>query len=156
MHEVGHMFSCCKPCVRNKRCKQIILLISFLLITVDVVTDWISWAEWSKVGGYDQYYFVSIFQKAFLCVAAVGTGLWIIEVFIITKMFINICREYPERNRSLDQMDFHKCLPKPGDFLDNVLSKQDIGNCNRQKIRNNNGDQIETSISMNLHLNQRL
>ena len=133
LHEVGHIFSCCEPCVKNKRYKQIILIISFVLMTFDMVTDWINYLEWSKVGGYDQYYFVSIFQKAFLCVAAVGTGLWIIEVFVIAKKFINIYRESLERNKSVDRMQFHECLPKPEDVL-----KPDVGNCHtRSEIRCN-------------------
>ena len=78
LHKVGHIFSCCEPCVKNKRCKQIMLVVTFLLITFDTVTDWINWIEWIGLGGYDQYYFVSIFQKFFLTVAAVGKdfGYW--------------------------------------------------------------------------------
>ena len=146
LHEAAYMFSCCELCVKNKRCKQIILVISFVLMTFDVGTDWLNWAEWSKVGGYDQYYFVSIFQKAFLCVAAVGTGLWIIEVFIITKKFINIYREHPEINRSLDRMDFHECLPRPRDISNNFLSKQDDANCNKLKFKDDNEHSTEADV----------
>ena len=78
-----------------------------------MITDWINWAEWSKVGGYDQYYFASIFQKIFLCVAAVGTGLLIIEVFVIIKKWINIYRKPLERNGTMDHKDFDESASEP-------------------------------------------
>ena len=102
LHEFGHMFSCCEPCVRNRRWKQMILIISFVLMTFDVVTDWLNWIEWKEVGGYDQYYFASIFQKIFLCVAAVGTGLWIVELFVIVKKWNNTYNKFPGRKGSVD------------------------------------------------------
>ena len=34
-------------------------------------------------GGYDQYYFVNIFQTTFLCAAIAGTILWTVEVILI-------------------------------------------------------------------------
>ena len=110
LHEVGHIFSCCESCVKNKRCKQIILVVTFVLMTFDVVTDWLNWLEWREVGGYDQYYFVSIFQKFFLTVAAVGTGLWILELFVLIKSFINFSHE---EDGLIVQRRFHECLPEP-------------------------------------------
>ena len=113
LHEVGHMFSCCEPCVRNRRWKQVILVISFVLVTVDVVTDWINWVQWSGVGGYDQYYFASIFERVFLCVAAVGTGLWIIELFVIVKKWINTKHQHPKEIPPKYRRNFYNYLPKP-------------------------------------------
>ena len=52
-HDFGGVFSCCKPCTKNKRCKQIILVITFSLMTFDLITDWINWKQWSEVGGYN-------------------------------------------------------------------------------------------------------
>ena len=116
--------------VKNKRCKQIILIISFTLLTFDMVTDWINWAEWSKVGGYDQYYFASIFQKIFLCVAAVGTGLWIIEVFVIFKKWINIYRKPLIRNGSMDQNDFDESAPESEVITSDICTSEDhVTNC---------------------------
>ena len=113
LHEVGHVFSCCEPCVQNRRWKQVILVISFVLVTVDVVTDWINWVQWSGVGGYDQYYFASIFERVFLCVAAVGTGLWIIELFVIVKKWINTKHQHPKEIQPKYRRNFYNYLPKP-------------------------------------------
>ena len=123
LREVGHMFSCCEPCVRNRRCKQVILIISFVLMTFDMVTDWLNWIQWSGVGGYDQYYFVSIFERLFLCVAAVGTGLWIIQIFVIIKKWINIYHGHPQRIPSTCHRNFHEFLPKP-DFNYSLFESQ--------------------------------
>ena len=114
LHEVGHMFSCCEPCVRKRRWKQIFTVVTFMLMTFDLVTDWLNWIQWLGVGGYDQYYFVSIFERLFLCIAAVGTGLWIIEVFVIVKKWINIYHEPPHRiPSSIYHTNFHEFLPEP-------------------------------------------
>ena len=124
LHEVGHVFSCCEPCARNRRWKQIILVISFVLVTVDVVTDWINWVQWSGVGGYDQYYFASIFERVFLCVAAVGTGLWIIELFVIVKKWINTKHQHPKEIPPKYRRNFYNYLPKPE--VNFSLSKQEV------------------------------
>ena len=134
LHEVDHMFSCCEPCVKNRRWKQIILVISFVLVTVDVVTDWLNWIQWSGVGGYDQYYFASIFERVFLCVAAVGTGLWIIELLVIVRKWINIYQEQPERIPPKYGRNFHEYLPKPD--VNDSLSKQKVRNCSGPEVRN--------------------
>ena len=110
LHEVGQVFSCCELCVENKRCHLIILVVTFVLMTFDMITDWINWIEWYGIGGYDQYFFASMFETVFLCVAAVGTGLWIMEVFLIVKKLINIRRESHGRKTSID---FYEYLPKP-------------------------------------------
>ena len=102
-------------------------------MTFDVVTDWLNWLEWSSVGGYDQYYFVSIFQKFFLTVAAVGTGLWILDFFVLIKKFISFSHE---ENKLINRRRFHECLPKPEipDDLDcppdpevKIYNKQEFG-----------------------------
>ena len=138
LHEVGHIFSCCEPCVRNRRWKQIILVVTFLLMTFDMVTDWINYAEWSGVGGYDQYYFVSIFQKGFLCVAAVGTGLWIIEFFVLIKKFIGFCRSNNEENGLVDQKSFHECLPNR-DLEDDLDSLPELQAKNKREVEKDDG-----------------
>ena len=69
-------------CTKYKLFKVAVLVISFILGTVDMVTDWMNWKQWSFYGGYDQYYFMFIFQTTFLIAALVGTILWVIEVFL--------------------------------------------------------------------------
>ena len=113
LHEVGQVFSCCELCVENKRCHLIILVVTFVLMTFDMITDWINWIEWYGIGGYDQYFFASMFETVFLCVAAVGTGLWIMEVCLIVKKLINIRRESLGRKTSTDHRNFNNYLPKP-------------------------------------------
>ena len=66
LHEVGQVFSCCELCVENKRCHLIILVVTFVLMTFDMITDWINWIEWYGIGGYDQYFFASMFETVFL------------------------------------------------------------------------------------------
>ena len=113
LHEVGQVFSCCELCVENKRCHLIILVVTFVLMTFDMITDWINWIEWYGIGGYDQYFFASMFETIFLCVAAVGTALWIMEVFVIVKKLVNIRRECPGRKISSNNRNFYEHLPKP-------------------------------------------
>ena len=72
-------------CTKQELLKIGVLIISFILGTVDMVTDWINYIQWSSVGGYDQYYFVFILTTTFLCASLVGTALWIFEVFLTIK-----------------------------------------------------------------------
>ena len=92
VQDLGHTFTCCEPCVQNSGCRRVILAITFILATFDLVTDWVNWNQWSVVGGYDQHHFVYIFQTAFFCVASVGTVLWIIETIIIVVKLVWIHR----------------------------------------------------------------
>ena len=66
-------FSQCRICNKKEQLKIVVLIISFILGTVDMVTDWTNYIQWSSVGGYDQHYFVYIFQITFLCAAVAGT-----------------------------------------------------------------------------------
>ena len=87
----------CWMCTKRKQLRIGVLMISFILGTVDMVTDWINYIQWSSVGGYDQHYFIFIFQTAFLCTAVVGTILWTIEVILMTRVswrFIKRCRNW--------------------------------------------------------------
>ena len=79
-----------------------------MLMTFDLVTDWINWKQWSEVGGYYGHHLMFIFKTTFLCVASVGTILWIIEtITIVIKLFWihaidaeNISYESLERHRN--------------------------------------------------------
>ena len=145
--EVGHMFSCCESCVKKKRYKQIILIVSFVLMTFDVVTDWLNWIEWKEVGGYDQYYFVSIFQNFFLTVATVGTGLWILELFVLTKKFISVFRKYSEGNPLVDERGSQECLPNldtPDDLIS--LSESELQIFNKKEVGKDDGYILEHDI----------
>ena len=73
----------CGICTKKKQLKIGVLIVSFILGTVDMVTDWINWNQWTSVGGYDQFHFIFIFQIAFLCATAAGTFLWTIEVILM-------------------------------------------------------------------------
>ena len=64
------VFSQCGICTKKELFKIGFLVISFILGTADMVTDW---KQWSLVGGYDQHYFIFIFQSTFPCAAAAGT-----------------------------------------------------------------------------------
>ena len=109
LQEVGNVFSCCELCTENRRCHLIILAITLVLMTFDMITDWINWIEWYGVGGYDQYFFASMFETIFLCVAVVSTTLWIMEVIVIIKKWINIYRKDPERKTTAyDQNIFER------------------------------------------------
>ena len=86
--DLSHMCTCSEPCVTNTRYLQVILIVTFILSTFDLITNWINWKQWSDVGGYDQHRIVYIFTTAFLCVALFGTVLWIIEtICIVVKLF---------------------------------------------------------------------
>ena len=85
--DLSNTFTCCEPCIKNARCRKAFLIITFILVTFDLVTDWINWKQWSQVGGYSFHHLVYIFTTAFLCVASVGTVLWTIETFIIVMKF---------------------------------------------------------------------
>ena len=87
-HDFDNVFSCCEARTKNKRCKQVILVITFILLTFDLVTDWINWKQWSEVGPYSWHQFVFIYRTTFLCVAVVGTVLNTTEaITIVVKLF---------------------------------------------------------------------
>ena len=90
-------FQCDVPS-KKELLKISFLIISFILGTVDIITDWINWNRWSSFGGYDQYYFVYIFQTAFLCAAVVGTILWTAELFLMIKRSQESIRSYQKRS----------------------------------------------------------
>ena len=87
-------------CSKKEQLKICVEIISFILGTIDMVTDWINWNQWRFVGGYDQHYFIDIFTTAFFCVAVVGTVLWIAEVFILITRFSEYSRRYKERSKT--------------------------------------------------------
>ena len=85
-------------CTKQELLKIGFLVISFILGTVDMVTDWINWKQWSTFGGYSQYYFMYIFQTAFLCAAVVGTILWTAEAFLMIKRSREFILRYQQRS----------------------------------------------------------
>ena len=91
------MFSRCELCIKQELLKMLILIVSFIFGTVDLVTDWINFIQWSSVGGYDQYNFVSIFQTTFLFAAFAGTILWTIEVALLVVRSRECIQRYRER-----------------------------------------------------------
>ena len=87
-NDFSNVFSCCEPCTKNKRCKQAILVITFILMTFDLVTDWINWKQWSEVGGFSFYHLVFISRTMLLCATVVATVLFTTETFtIVIKLF---------------------------------------------------------------------
>ena len=92
VHDFGNVFSCCERCTKNKRCKQTILVITFILMSFDLVTDWINWKLWLEVGGYSFHYLVFVFKTTFLCVAVVGTVIYTTETIVIVLKLFRIHR----------------------------------------------------------------
>ena len=87
-HDFGNVISCCETHTENKRCKQVILVITFILMTLDLVTVWINWKQWSKVGGYSFHHLIFISRTMLLCAAVVGTVLFTTETLtIVVKLF---------------------------------------------------------------------
>ena len=72
------------------RCKRVVPIITFLLMTFDMVTDWFNWKQWSVLEGYNEYEFFHIFATAFLVVAAVGTILWVLKTVAIVAKFPSV------------------------------------------------------------------
>ena len=85
----------------NLRCKQVVLLTTFLLMTFDMATDWFNWKQWSVLGGYNEYEFFHIFATAFLIVAAVGTILWALKAVVIVSKFPSV----PHKDEADDTTD---------------------------------------------------
>ena len=94
------IFSLCGLCTEKQRLKIVVLIVSFILETVDMVTDWMNWNQWRYVGGYNLYHFVFIFRTTFLCAAAMGTFLWTIEVILIIHKGRQLIRRNRNRNRN--------------------------------------------------------
>ena len=87
-HDFSNFFSCCETRTKNKRCRQVILVLTFILMTFDLATDWINWKQWSEVGGYNWHHLIFIFRTTFLCVVIVGTVIYTTETFtIVVKLF---------------------------------------------------------------------
>ena len=93
-----NVFSQCDMPTKKELLKISFLITSFILGTVDLITDWINWKQWSSVGGYDQHYLMHIFQTTFLCAAVVGTILWIIRLRLYELM-----NPFEDTRRGLNQ-----------------------------------------------------
>ena len=109
------VFECFELCTKQELLKLGFLIISFILGTVDMVTDWINWKRWSSFGGYSQYYFIYIFQTAFLCAAVVGSILWTAEVFLMIKRSREFIRRYKKRSRT-NKMEKRESTQKSKDI----------------------------------------
>ena len=93
------VFSQCDIPTKQELLKISFLIISFILGTVDMVTDWINWKQWISFGGYDQHYLMYIFQTTFFCVAVLGTILWIVEVFLMIIRARESFRRHQKRSK---------------------------------------------------------
>ena len=101
-----NVFSQCDMLTKKELLKISFLITSFILGTVDLITDWINWKQWSSVGGYDQHYLMHIFQTTFLCAAVVGTILWTVELFLT---IIRTYESFPRhQKRSKPRMKSHE------------------------------------------------
>ena len=127
----------CQPCLKSKRWRKVILIVTFILITFDLVTDWINWKQWSEVGGFEQHRSVNIFTTTFLCVAVVGTLLWTIEtltivvkLFWINKLKYNDAEISPyqrEKNKKEQKMKIDKTIKSPK-HLEEKTGEQEMEN----------------------------
>ena len=106
-NDFGHTFLCCEPCAKRKWCRQVVLVVTFVLMTFDMVTDWVNWKQWADIGGYDRHHFVYIFQTSFLCVAGVGTLLWLFETLIIVVKL-----HWIRKKRDMEKIE--KCIYRLG------------------------------------------
>ena len=112
----ANIFSQCELCTKTE------LIVSFILGTFDIVTDWMNWKQWNSVGGFDLHYFLNIFQIAFLCTAIVGTFLWTIEVvFMIQRSWHFILRYHRRANtknmnnlRNIQESEYNSWSSKVG------------------------------------------
>ena len=111
-------------CTKHKLLKMAVLVISFILGTIDMVTDWMNWKQWSTYGGYDQHYFVSIFQTAFLVAALMGTILWVIEAFLMIHRCRGHIRKYQKKFKTKEKetvKNMQKNLPSKLSFIVRLL-----------------------------------
>ena len=78
---------------RNFWCKQVVVAVTFLLTTFNVVTDWLNWKQRSVLGGYNLYEVFHIFSTAFLAVAVAGTILLILKIVAIAFKYLWVPRQ---------------------------------------------------------------
>ena len=118
MDSCASIFSQCGMCTKKEQLRIAVLIISFILGTVDMVTDWINYIQWKSVGGYDQHYFVYIFTTTFLCAASVGTVLWMIEVIIM----IHRSWKFIQRHQNQSNTKVRRNVQEPlhSSFLDRL------------------------------------
>ena len=90
----SHTVTSCEPCVQNIRCRTVILIITAILATFNLVTDWMNLKQWWHAGGYDKYLSVFSFTKIFLYSAANEIALAISEIYWV---FMN-CKEENDKN----------------------------------------------------------
>ena len=109
-HDSGHVFSCCEGRMKNKRCKRVILMITFILMTFDLVTDWINWKQWSDVGGYNWHHLVFIFRSTFLFVASTGTIMIVVKLFRIHRIERSDSENLEDARRTREQEEQEKKL----------------------------------------------
>ena len=156
-HDFGHVFSCCEGRMKNKRCKQVILVITFIVMTFDLVTDWINWKQWSDVGGYNWHHLVFIFRSAFLFVASTGTVLWITEtIMIVVKLFrihrvercdsenLEDARGTREQEGQEKKLEIEKCTETLKDDIEEKVESFDEIEESQKNLRDDNEYKEET------------
>ena len=94
------ILSQCELCSKTELFKIGVLIVSFILGTFDIVTDWMNWKQSNPVRGNDLHYFLNIFQIAFLCTAIVGTFLWTMEVVFMIQRSWHFIRRYQSRSNT--------------------------------------------------------
>ena len=121
--DLSNTVTCCEPCLKNIRFRKVILIITFILATFDLITDWINWKQWSEVGGHAQHRYAYLFKTAFLFVVEVGKVLWIIEIAIIVVKFSGMNRggaAIPSDASENSKKDFLRTENKPDGNMKNM------------------------------------
>ncbi len=91
--EAGLGIAC--ECVSRRIIETILLLITWGLITFDVVTDWLTWAEYKDFLGIHGTQ-VRNYTYAFLGIAALGSLFWILETVLIGHRIHQLLKELRE------------------------------------------------------------
>ena len=156
VHDFGNVLSCCEGHMKNKRCKQVILVITFILMTFDLVTDWINWKQWSEVGGYNWHHLVFIFRSSFLSVASTGTVLWITEtITIVVKLFrihrsdsenMEDARGTREQEGQVKKLEIEKCTETLKDDSEEKVESFNEIEESQENLRDENEYKEETLV----------
>ena len=132
--DLSNTITCCEPCIKNVRCRKVFLIITFILVTFDLVTDWINWNQWSEVGGYSAHQAIYIYTTTFLLAASFGTALWTIEIItIVIKLFgIHRMENDDIENHSVERKEFPE--RQKNDTDSEISSQQRTENTEEQEI----------------------
>ncbi len=74
--------NCAECCLKESKGKLVVAVITFVLQTIDVITDWVNWKNWHLVVNREAHHSLGRYVAVFRVVAICSSVLWGLELII--------------------------------------------------------------------------